>query len=208
MIRRLLDVEGPVIGFLDKLGQLILVSVLWLLGCVPLVTIAAANSALYYAVVKSLRRGQGSPVKEFIRSFRENLLKSIPISLTAASLGGLLLWSLRQLRGLPAAAAVTALVLLLGTGIYLGPVLSRFRIKTAQVCAMALLLALRFPLDTLAVLLEAAAVAAVQLFLLPMPTVVLLPGACCWAASCRIEKALRQYMPPKEENDNAWYYET
>jgi len=44
MIRRLLDVEGPVIGFLDKLGQLILVSVLWLLGCVPLVTIAAANS--------------------------------------------------------------------------------------------------------------------------------------------------------------------
>jgi len=61
---------------------------------------------------------------------------------------------------------------------------------------------------TLAVLLEAAAVAAVQLFLLPMPTVVLLPGACCWAASCRIEKALRQYMPPKEENDNAWYYET
>lgn len=212
MIRKLLDVEGPLIGFLDKIGQLIVLNALWILGCLPVVTIGTSNAALYYAVAKSVRRGQGKAVQEFWRSYRENLVRGILVTLPWLLLGSLLAvyvsFSQSQMRPALSGGALMGLAVLGSTWIYIGPVLSRFRVKYLEIWSLAFVMAVRFVLYTVAILAGTVMLALLLIFILPIPTVLLLPGMWCYLVSFPMEKLLRKYMPKKEENDNTWYYET
>ena len=212
MLRKWLDVEGPVIGFLDKAGELIALSALWLLGCLPVVTVSTSTAALYYAVMKTVRRSRGRAVGEFWRSYRANLGRGIAAGLPLLALGALLALDaailLRQERALHTGAVIVLAVILAALAVYVGPVLSRFSVKVTQVWRLAFLMAVRFWYWTAAILILAALAAALQFYVLPVPTVLILPGAGCLAATFPIEKALRAYMPPKEEGDDAWYYES
>lgn len=212
MMKDLLNVEGPVFSFLDKLGQLIVLSALWLLGCIPVVTICTSNAALYYAVVKSVRRGQGNAVREFLKSYRENLGRGIPVTIAVGVLCSVLTLNLQILQGqgrpLLSAGALVGTVLTVLCFLYAGPVLSRFRMKTLDVIKLTFVMSLRFAPVTLLILFGAAVAAAAQFYLLPMPAVLILPGVGCYLVTFPVEKVLRPYMPGKEENSNAWYYET
>lgn len=212
MIEKLLDVEGPFIGFLDKAGQLIVLSGLWILGCVPIITIGTSTAALYYAVIKSVRRGQGSAVKEFWKSYRANLSRGIPITVTAAALGVLLMMDLGILQGQEksflAGGALIGIVLLIFTCIYTGPILSRFHLRITEVWKLAFVMSLRFAHYSLLLLSGTAILIMLQIYVLPIPTALILPGVWCYLTTFLIEKALRRFMPEKEENDNTWYYET
>lgn len=212
MLRKWLDVEGPVMGFLEKTGQLIELGVLWLLGCVPVVTAFTSTAAFYYAVVKAVRRGRGKAAGEFWRSYRANLGRGIAAGLPLLAAGALLAADLAILRGQGRAfhsgAIVVLAVLLAGLAVYVGPVLSRFSVKVTQVWRLAFVMAVRFWYWTAAILLLGGLAGALQLYVLPIPTVLILPGAGCMAASFPIEKALRCYMPPKQEGDDAWYYDS
>ena len=105
------------------------------------------------------------------------------------------------------AVAVLALMLAF-LAVYLGPALSRFSVKVTQVWRLAFVMAVRFWYWTAAILVLAGLAGAAQYYVLPVPTIFILPGAGCMAASFPIEKALRCYMPPKEEGDDAWYYDS
>ena len=212
MLKKWLNVEGPVIGFLDKTGQLIVLSALWLLGCVPVVTVGTSTAALYYAVVKAVRRGRGHAPGEFWRSYRANLGRGIGAWLPVLAVGALLAADMVILRGQARAfhtGALAALALMLAfLTVYLGPVLSRFSVKVTQVWRLAFVMAVRFWYWTAAILLLAGLAGALQFYVLPLPVIFILPGAGCMAASFPIERALRCYMPPKEEGDDAWYYDS
>lgn len=211
MIKDAFNSEGPVIGFLDNTGQLIALSVLWLLGCIPVITIASSTAALYYAVVKSVRRGQGSAVKEFWRSFRFNLSRGIPISATIWIIGFLLVMNFRipdaGSQSPIAGGSLILAALLLSACVYIGPILSRFRMTIADVWKLAFVMSIRFIHYTVLLLLGAGIIAALQFYVLPVPMIVMLPGVCCFLATFPIEKALHCYMPRKDETDNAWYNE-
>ena len=59
--------DGPLYQFLDKVGHLVLLNIIWLLCCLPVATIIPATTAFYYATIKSVRRGHGYAFKEFFR---------------------------------------------------------------------------------------------------------------------------------------------
>jgi len=211
MMDRLLNIDGPLLAFLNKTGQLIALSALWLLCCIPLFTIPAATTALYYAVCKSIRFDTGSAVKEFIRSFRANLLRGMAAGIPPAALTALLMLNLRILNtGFSSNALrwanLAGLLLLLSASVYICPILSRFTMKTTDIWKLAFVMAVRFLPMTAMILAGAALGAAAQFYLLPIPALAIVPGAMTLAATWPMEKALRHYMPPKEENDTSWYY--
>lgn len=89
--------NSPVIAFLNKMTDLILLNILWLLCCIPVVTAGAATTALYYVSITSIRCGDGYVVKRFFSSFRKNFRQITPIwivlLLCALILGGdMLFW--------------------------------------------------------------------------------------------------------------------
>lgn len=64
--------DSPVIAFLNKATDLILLNLIWILTSLPIVTIGASTTAMYYVTIVSLRNGDGYVVQRYIKSFREN----------------------------------------------------------------------------------------------------------------------------------------
>ena len=50
--------ENPVIAFLNKMADLILLNLIFLLCCIPVVTIGPAITALYAVSLRSVRYGE------------------------------------------------------------------------------------------------------------------------------------------------------
>jgi len=74
----LLDYENPVLSFLSKLADLIILNLLTILGCIPLVTIGASLTAAHYAALK-LYRKEDYVARNFWKSFKENWKQSTVI---------------------------------------------------------------------------------------------------------------------------------
>lgn len=205
--------EGPVFSVLDKIGQMILLSVVWFIGCLPIVTLATSTTALYYAVIKSIRKDYGVPLKEFWSSYRANLKRGIPITIVFLLLAALLgynVWLLtasEQGSNFLLWGSIVLLALLCAIAVYICPVLSRFSMKATAACRLAFVMAIRFFPITVLIAGGTVLLVYLQIFVLPIPTVLLLPSAWCLCTTFLMERALRKFMPPKEENDNSWYYQ-
>ena len=64
---------------LSALTDVILAGILWFVCSVPIITIGASSTALYYVTVKSIRHERGRLVKTFFKAFRSNFFASFKI---------------------------------------------------------------------------------------------------------------------------------
>lgn len=71
--------DSPVIAFLNKLTDLVLLNVLWIICSIPVITIGASVTAMYYVSITSIRCGDGYVVRRFFKSFRENFRRVTPV---------------------------------------------------------------------------------------------------------------------------------
>lgn len=197
--------------------DLVALGVLTLILCIPVVTICPAVTALYYSVAKSVRRGRGGPYKEYFRSFRENILQGIALSVILALFCAVGFFAAVYVVNRPQSgtvdffyratfffAALVAFVILA----FACPVLSRFRFKTAQILLFSLRVAVRFPLRTLGLLALWAALGALCWFF--PPALMIAPGAGTLVSTFLIDPAFRHYMPERGEFDegtDTWYLE-
>lgn len=61
--------------------DLIVLNLLWLLFCLPVITIVGSTSALFYATLKMAESNSEQVVKDYFYSFKQNLKQSIGITL-------------------------------------------------------------------------------------------------------------------------------
>ena len=66
------NVDNPVWKFIGNLWDFFLLSVLWLVCSIPIVTIGASTTALYYVTLKMASDQEGKLWQQFLKSFREN----------------------------------------------------------------------------------------------------------------------------------------
>ena len=64
--------ESRLTAILSAVIDIIWAGLLWLVFSLPLFTIGASSTALYYAVVKSIRHDRGRVSSCFFQSFRSN----------------------------------------------------------------------------------------------------------------------------------------
>ena len=197
--------------------DLVALGCLTLLLCLPVLTICPAVTALYYSVAKSLRRGRGGPYREYFRSFRENLVQGLALSVILALFCAAGFFAATYVVNEPLSEAVdffyraTFVFACLMAFMILSlacPVLSRFRLKTAQVLLFALRLLVRFPLRTLGLLALWAAFGAGCWYFPPL--LLIAPGLGTLLASFLVEPSMQRYMPDKSEfgeDTDTWYLE-
>lgn len=77
MLKAIFDYDNPVMSFICRIIDLCVLSLLWLLCSLPVVTVGTATCSLYYAVIKSVRRQRSYPAREFLGCFRKNLKLSL-----------------------------------------------------------------------------------------------------------------------------------
>lgn len=84
-MKKLINIESPLWGFMGNVCDIILLSALWVLFSVPLITIGAATSALYHVILK-LQRNEGPGIfRTFWKSFWENLKQTVLLTLLIAA---------------------------------------------------------------------------------------------------------------------------
>jgi len=89
-LKRLFDVDGPVMTALGYIANLFILSLLWLLCCLPVITAGASTSALYYVALKTVRGELSGISAPFFKAFKENLREGIVFTLLFALAGGVL----------------------------------------------------------------------------------------------------------------------
>ena len=73
-------------GF-GRLADFFILSVLWMVCSIPLVTIGAASIALYDTVAHCFRYNEGSMVGRFFRTFKKELVRGILLTVLWAAVG-------------------------------------------------------------------------------------------------------------------------
>lgn len=217
-MRNLFSPESPLFSFGEQLFDMMAVSVLWAVCCVPIVTIGPATSALYYVIVKQVRRKTGSLWSNFFDSFRENMRIGVPLTsmvLIYTTVMAAIIWAKyvlpESVSSVLAGSFLTyvARVMLLPVLLvlpYLAPVLSRFSIGIGAVLKLSLVMSLRF-LGRTIVLLAMVAGSAAVLWFVPF-AIFALPGLCALGCSFLMEPVLRNYMPkPDPDQPIPWYWE-
>lgn len=73
---RFFSLDNPIFQVLSKMTDAVILSVLWVIFSIPVFTMGAASTALYYTVHKTLRRSRGYICPNFWNSFKQNFKQS------------------------------------------------------------------------------------------------------------------------------------
>lgn len=87
---KVFDLNNPVWRFMGRLADVFVLTVLWTVCSLPVITAGAATTALYDVALKMAEGQDGYYVRNFFRAFRENFLQSTLIWLVMLAVGGLL----------------------------------------------------------------------------------------------------------------------
>lgn len=188
MLKGIFNPENSFFCVVNQILDLVAVSFLWLVCCLPVVTAGPACIALYYAVVKSVRKQRSYCTREFFRAFRANLKKGLVLWIVLLCLAFMML-------GADVPLCLKA-VLLAGVGFWCLVLQSRYEEKLIRLAEAALYLFLRyFPVTLLQLLILAAA----GLLLRLEPFLFLIvPGVCALLLSFPTEPVLAKLCDTKE----------
>lgn len=198
--------EGRLVDIVTKFGELVILSVAFMICCIPVVTIGPAATSLYYAVIKSVRRERGTPIKEFWASMKRTAAKGCLITILFLIWFGALFVGYGQLGQVVTGVYIVLIGLSLCLLVYIFPILSRFTMGISGMFKLAFVMAIRFFPVTVAVIAGTIAIGWLQIYVLPIPCILFVPGCWCYVLTFLIEKALLFYMPPPDGNEDAWYY--
>lgn len=76
---KIFDLDNPVMRFMAKLGDLIVLNLLVMICSLPIITIGASLTGMHYVVLKMARGQDGYVVKGFFKSFWQNFKQSTVI---------------------------------------------------------------------------------------------------------------------------------
>jgi uncharacterized membrane protein YesL len=207
----LFSADGKARGSLLFVIDTIYLGLLWLICCLPIVTMGPACTAMYYATVKVLRRGRGNVDKAFFSAFRANFKQSFMLWLIF--LGLILLWLCNlyilfsQGREVLSSLPAYLILLLLLPLVWVFAYISRFENRLVDALKFSVYLSVKNLGRSIMLCLTTAAFA-VLAWMFPA-LIPLLPGFCCLAMSFQTEpvfKAITEQLD-NDSNEDKWYNE-
>ena len=151
MFKNLFNPDSPLMITVSQITDCIFLSLFWIIGCFPVVTIGASFAALYDATFRGFRQHERNVWQRFYKTFRGSWKQGIlPTVVVGAGFWALLkgmiaLWNVAAVGEMSMMVfSGCALVGVLGVGILslVFPVLSRFENSFGGLLRNALLLAL------------------------------------------------------------------
>jgi len=197
----LFNYDGIVVQTMNRIADCICLSFLWLIGSIPIFTIGASTTALYYAMNKCVRRSEGGFWKTFWQSFRANFRQATGIWLILLPLYSILIaccysaWLMCTSGNLPKEMfyfLLLVLALFFTWASFLFPYLARFQNSSRTVFKNCLGIAiLNFPAALLHPVYFLIALLAVVIFPL---TILCAPGFYMVLSCYTLEPVFRKYM--------------
>ncbi len=150
MFNRIFNADNPFWKAMGRIFDITELNLLWVLGCLPIVTIGASTTAFYYAVLNLQLGEEKVAYQDFFRSFRQNFKQGTVLGLIIFPLGLFLaadVWLARkQGPGIYSFFMVFFAVLFLlwaALALYAFPLLAKFDNTNKQILLLSFSLALK-----------------------------------------------------------------
>lgn len=202
MFKNLLNPNNSLMITMSWITDCIFLSLFWIVGCFPVVTVGASFAALYDSAFRSYRRGDKNSWQRFLKTFRDNwkagILPTVVFLIAVFFLGKAMigLWN-SAVAGNLGWMAFSGLafvgVVILGVLSVLFPLLSRFENSFPVLLKNTLLLAMANLPRTVALgVLNAVTVLLCARFVVPL---FFMPALSALIGSLFLEPMFKPYMP-------------
>ena len=157
-MRDLFNTDKPLFAVLTKLTYSAYLNILWLVCSLPIVTIGASTTALFYVTLKMAEDRDDGLTRMFFKAFRENFKPATKLWLILLAVGSFLaadgfvlrrMWSENIFWTLLTAVLIGAAVLYGIVLLYAFPLLARFENTTFGILKTAFLVGVRYLFCTL-----------------------------------------------------------
>ncbi len=150
MFNRIFNADNPFWRVMGRIFDAVELNLLWVLGCLPIVTFGASTTAFYYAMINLQRGEEGILHRDFWKSFKLNLKQGSLMGLLLMPMGAFLAFDVyiarKQGPGIYAFFMVFfAVVFLLWAFVtlYAFPLLAKFDNSTKKTLVLAFTLSMR-----------------------------------------------------------------
>ncbi len=217
-MNKIFNFEGPVFSFLSRLADLFWLNLLFIICCIPVITVGAAGTALYYVTLKMAKDEEGYITKSYFKSFKDNFLQATAIWVLILVIGAILLTDLRIANGgnvagifndpsvssvVIVAVGVMAIVILM-TLTYVFPLLAQFDNTVFNTVKNAFLISIRhLPYTFLMIVTNLIPVALIWFSTALLILVLIMFSATAYINSKSLNKIFVLYMPKDKEQEDA-----
>ena len=200
--------ESPFMNFLNKVADIMILGVVFMLACIPIFTAGAALTAAYYMGFKMVKNEESYIIKGFFKAFKENFKQATMIWILVLIFFGVLMADYRIVlysgisfaSWLRIAMVSVTLVVMLGI-VFVFPIQARFENTVKNTIKNAFLMALSH-LPSAFLLIIIYAVPYLILYFVPqlLPAVFLLGFGCIfYFKSFVLLRVFRKYETPETE---------
>lgn len=213
---RIFNFEGPVFTALSRLADLFWLNLLYILCCIPLVTVGAASTALYYVTLKMAKDEEGYITRSYFKSFKENFVQATIIWILLLLVMVIMIMDIKIAGGgntaevfnsslisnvVIVAVGVMAIVLAM-TFIYVFPILAQFENTIKNTIKNAFLISIRhLPYTFLMLVITAIPVVLIWFFPALLILVLIMFSATAYINSKYFNRIFVLYMPKKEDDE-------
>ncbi|MBE5849217.1 MAG: DUF624 domain-containing protein [Lachnospiraceae bacterium] len=214
---RAFNFEGPVFTFLSRLADLFWLNLLFIVCCIPVITIGAATTALYYVTLKMAKDEEGYITRSYFKSFKENFKQATVIWMGFLVVGMIMITDLRIVNGgntaeilsSPALGNVIMVavflmgIVILMVGTYIFPILAQFDNTIKNTAKNAFLISIRHLPYTIAMLvITAIPVVLIWFFPALFILVLIMFSATAYFNSKLFNKIFVLYMPKEDSSSD------
>lgn len=152
-MKHLFSPEGALFRIVERLTNLIVLNLLYLVFCIPIITIGPATAALHYVTLKYAADEEDRVWAPFIHSFKQNFKQGVAVGLITTVLGVYLAWDMYLIyqmvnsgqafdKVVLVLVSLACIAFLMMTA-YIYPLLARYNNSLKQMFRTALVLAIR-----------------------------------------------------------------
>lgn len=177
MFSGLFNYDNPVWRFIGKFFDIMILNILWIVCSIPIITVGASTTAVYYVTLKLVRDEDSGTIRSFFKSFKENFKQSTIIWLILMAAGFILSFDLYVFTRVQTAPSMfrTVMVAIFGglTIIYLAialfvfPLQSRFYNPIKKTFFNAFFMSIRHIFHTIGILVIDVGIIGLAIFVVP-----------------------------------------
>lgn len=198
------NMNSPLMDFLTTTAQFVALNIIFIICCIPIVTIGPALAALYQVIMRETRGEYGYLFRKYFQHFKEMFLQSF---LTSVFLGVILLILLfnvgfwNTMEGVLANVIIVIVYIMLlvaaCTGIYVFPLMARFKNGFLQTIKNAFYIALTNPKATIILIVIHVLITAALIYF-PLSQIFMVFVGFCFIVYCNSYVLLRVFKKYEE----------
>lgn len=206
----LFSLDSPLMRALNLIADLVILHLLWVLCSIPIFTMGASTTALYYTCMKRVRTKEGYITRNFFNSFKENFRQSTIVWLVLLVIGFLYVTNIRYgifldntMGKVIIVGCSIFLIPYLLIAMYIFPVQAKFENPVIANVKNALIMALRHFHYSLLLFFIWGSFFLMARFSIPFMGLALICGAGLmgWLTSMIFIQIFRKYIPDEIEED-------